>query len=104
MASFFSSSVLKPSVANSMFFDVTHDNDPGHILVRMCVWILLLSLLSLPLSSFSLDQFLMLFLIQLSSQSLPAPAAVAVVTMSSSPTRFVPFLRRHGYSLRPPID
>ena len=46
---------------------------------------------SLSLSSSSLDQFLMLFLIQLSSQLLPAPAAVAVVTTSSSPTRFVPF-------------
>ena len=34
VASFFSSEVLKPVVARAMFVDATHDNDPGHILVR----------------------------------------------------------------------
>lgn len=33
VASFFSSEVLKPSVAKAMFVDATHDNEPGHILV-----------------------------------------------------------------------
>lgn len=36
VASFFSSSFIKPSTAHAMFIDATHDNDPGHILSR-CV-------------------------------------------------------------------
>ena len=35
VASFISPPVLQPSTAHAVFYDVTHDNDPGHILVSL---------------------------------------------------------------------
>lgn len=35
VASFISPPVLRPSTAHAVFYDVTHDNDPGHILVSL---------------------------------------------------------------------
>lgn len=38
VASFFSGHLLKPSTGHAMFIDATHDNDPGHIKVKV-VWL-----------------------------------------------------------------